>query len=348
MLKKHYGTVIIGAGPAGLACALSLRRLGITDVLTAERYVFPRDKCCAGYITGKTKKKYASYGLDAEECGYSFIDDFRLFFRYREKQKIKNRFLYTGRNINRVELDDAFFRLAKASGIETAEGMCLTAHDAEAHTVTFNGNITVGYDKLVFADGTLGFGSRYQKTKSKNIAMQLIFPSELPDGIGIHFGVSRRGYGWVSTHRGITNVGLTDVYDKKVDYTALFRGFLDRLGIERDTSGLYGSFTPIGVRKPVIGDVYFVGDALGACDPFTLSGLRYGLDSGEAAAKSIAENDPRVIRRFASGLSVKFAVSRMIQRLFYLKPVAFLVFNVGCTCFSFVIRFFFDRFLNKK
>lgn len=349
MLKEYYDTVIIGAGPAGIACALTLLGLGVGDVLVADRHAFPRDKCCAGYITGKTKSKYESYGLDVEVCGYSFIEDFRLYYRFAEKQKIKNRFLYTGKNINRVELDLAFVRLARSKGVCVAENMRITANDTENNAATFNDSVRIRYGHIVFADGTLGFGSRYQKIRKKNIAMQLIFPSDMPDGIGIHFGVSRRGYGWVSTHGGVTNVGLTDVYDPETDYKKLFGGFLEKLGINADVSGLYGAFTPIGVRKPVIGgNTYFAGDALGACDPLTLSGLRYALASGEAAARSIAAEDPRIAGRFASGLSVRFALSRFIQRIFYLKPAAFLVFNVGCRCFSPVIRFFFNRFLNKK
>ena len=121
-------TIIIGAGPTGLACALRLHELGMTDVCVAEKCVFPRDKCCAGYVTNRTKAVYESFGLDFDAAGYSLIDDFRLIYRGREKQRIKNRFLYTSRRINRVELDDAFYRLAVSKGVRVYENRrsCVT------------------------------------------------------------------------------------------------------------------------------------------------------------------------------------------------------------------------------
>ena len=351
-MNDRYDVVVIGAGPAGLACALTLLDLGVRDVLVAEKYIFPRDKCCAGYITQKTVKVYRELGLDPADCGYTYIKDFRLFYGLSPRQYIDNRFLLTSREINRVALDDAFFRLAASRGIEIAENMPLTAHDPDSKTVTLGAEenrTAVRYGSLVFADGTNGFGSRYQKAKRRNLAMQLHFPSDRPDGIEIHFGITGRGYCWVSTSGGITNVGITDEYRKSTDYRALFRKFLRDIGEDPDLSGLYSAFTPIGVRRPVLpGNIYFAGDAMGACDPFTLSGLRNGLECGRKAAESVAKNDPSILRRFAGKLRFKFFFMRLLMKVFYLKPAKLFVFNVGCRCLRGVVRFFFDRFLNKK
>ena len=57
-VKENYNVIIIGAGPAGLSAALNLHKGGIRDILVVERFKFPRYKCCAGYITGKTKRAY--------------------------------------------------------------------------------------------------------------------------------------------------------------------------------------------------------------------------------------------------------------------------------------------------
>ena len=125
--------------------------------------------------------------------------------------------------------------------------------------------------------------------------MQLTFPCDKEEQISIHFGVTRRGYGWLSTYGGTANVGLTDVFDPEKDYGKTFAEFLSKLGADADASGLKGAFTPIGVGKAVIfSNVYFVGDAVGACDPLTLSGLRYGLASGEFCARAIAEKKPTI------------------------------------------------------
>ena len=349
MIKNHYHTVIIGAGPAGLACALTLMQHGADDLLVAEKYAFPRDKCCAGYITRKTEKEYLRFGLDPAECGYSFIKDFRLYYKLKCRQKIDNKFLFTSREINRVALDDAFFRLAAARGVQIAENMPITGHDPEKNTVILGNAHTVEYDNLVFADGTMGFGSSYQSSKRRNLAMQLIFHTDRPDSIEIHFGITGRGYCWVSTKDGVTNVGMTDEFRKALDYKKLFNSFLRDLGLEADTSALYAAFTPIGVRKPVIGgNVYFAGDAMGACDPFTLSGVSNGLASGEKAALSIAGSDPRIIKRYARALRVRFFFMRLLMKAFYVSWIRWAVFNVGCRFLGGAVTFFFNRFLNKK
>ena len=44
-----------GQAHLGLAAALTLLAEGISDIIVMERFTFPRYKCCAGYITGKTK-----------------------------------------------------------------------------------------------------------------------------------------------------------------------------------------------------------------------------------------------------------------------------------------------------
>lgn len=348
-MKDHYHTIIIGAGPAGLACALTLLEQGVDDLLVAEKHAFPRDKCCAGYITEKTVKAYQRFGLDPVDCGYSYIQDFGLYFQWRRRQKIDNKYLLTSREINRIALDDAFFRLAKARGAEIAENMPITDHEPDKNTVILGKTHSVSYDNLVFADGTMGFGSIYQRKKRRNLAMQLIFPSDRPDGIEIHFGVTERGYCWASTLNGVTNAGMTDEYRKATAYKELFAGFLKDLELETDLSGLYAAFTPIGVRKPVIGrNIFFVGDAMGACDPFTLSGVRNGLASGEKAALAIAKSNPRILERYARSLSVKFFFARLIMKLFYIPWIRWLVFNIGCGCLGGAVTFCFNRFLNKK
>ncbi len=349
-MKKKYQIIIIGAGPAGLSTALHLKQFGINDVLVIEKDVFPRYKCCAGYITTKTKKVYEKLGLNLKECHYSLIKDFGIFYKLEKRQTIENKFLYTNKQIDRVELDYEFYKLAKQEGICIKEGTQIKKHDMERSEIYFSNNERISYEKLVFADGTLGYGSKYQKYNKRNIALQLTFPSSKSDEIQIHFGITKHGYGWVSSYHGITNIGLTDVYNRKNNYKALFEKFIKQLNIEVGMKDLKGAFTPIGVRKPILNsNIFYVGDAVGACDPLTLSGLRYGLATGEKCALSISKNNNKIYEHYIQTLKCKFIIMQFVLKLFYVKSTLFLIFNVGCRYFGKIISFVFNHFfINKK
>ena len=350
---EKYKVIIAGAGPAGLAAAITLKELGMGDeILVIERFSFPRYKCCAGYMTGKTRKAYSEMGLDLDRVHYSLIKDFNIFHNFKKRQTIHNKFLYTNRKIDRVELDNAFFELAVSAGVQVRENTSIASHDrAEKYIVTADGE-ELHYDYLIFADGTSGYGSRYVPEKGRNIAMQLVFASDRPEEIQIHFGITKHGYGWVSSYGGVTNVGLTDRYEPDINYQDVFRGFMERLGFDEDLSRLKGAFTPMYVGRHdemAAEGIYFAGDAAGACDPLTLSVLRYALGSGKACAHAVASGDSRPYSRYMGSLRRKFAFMRLLMRIFYLKPVMFCVFSVGCRFFGGLIAAVFNNFfVNKK
>ncbi len=50
-----YDVIIIGAGPAGSACALALSNAGL-QVAIIDKYTFPRDKVCGDAIPGRAIK----------------------------------------------------------------------------------------------------------------------------------------------------------------------------------------------------------------------------------------------------------------------------------------------------
>ena len=166
--KKYYNVIIVGAGPAGISTALSLLKNGINDILIIEKYTFPRYKCCAGYITNKTLAAYKKFGLNVNDCHYSLIKDFNIFYKLKNRLKINNKFLYTNEKIDRVELDYEFFKLAKHKNVEILENTTITSHNMHANNLTLSNKIEIAYNYLVFADGTIGYGSRYQKKKKCN------------------------------------------------------------------------------------------------------------------------------------------------------------------------------------
>ncbi len=348
--KKFYNVIIVGAGPSGISTALELLKNGVKNVLVIEKYTFPRYKCCAGYVTNKTLEAYEKVGLNVNSCHYSLIKDFNILYKLKNCLRIDNKFLYTNEKIDRVELDYEFFKLAKDSGVEIWENTTITNHNMHENTLILTNKMEVVYNYLVFADGTMGYGSRYQKKKKCNIALQMTFDSTREEAIDIHFGITRKGYAWVSSFNGITNVGMTDVFKDKKDYKKIFANFLQSQNFSEDTTNLKSAFTPIGMRKAVINsNMLYVGDAVGACDPLTLSGLRYALLTGEMCAKAIARNKLKTYKNCICNLKFRFGFMRLMQKVFYIKGVMFITFNMFCRCFGkLVSKIFNNFFVNKK
>lgn len=87
-----------------------------------------------------------------------------------------------------------------------------------------------------------------------------------------------------------------------------------------NSKAIRGSFTPIGITKPIINNnIYFIGAAVGGCDPFTLSGLRYGITTGKLCATSIIEKNNRIYTKYLNIINIKFKLMYIIKRVFYLN-----------------------------
>ena len=72
--------------------------------------------------------------------------------------------------IDRVELDNTFAELAKSKGIQIKENTTISEHDADKKELKLSNGEILTYEKLIFADGTSGFGSRLQPARKKNIS----------------------------------------------------------------------------------------------------------------------------------------------------------------------------------
>ncbi len=60
---KRVNVVIVGAGPAGTACAAHLGTLSVGDVVLTDRHDFPRDKTCGSGLSPKGIKTLRDLGV---------------------------------------------------------------------------------------------------------------------------------------------------------------------------------------------------------------------------------------------------------------------------------------------
>ena len=122
-LQNHCDVLIVGAGPAGIAAALTLAATG-KDVLVIDKAVFPRDKCCGDGLTTGALRILEMLGFDPDSVpNYQVCTDVWL----RSPSGTEMQFALPTRGqfaaiAPRIELDNALVQLARSRNIRVLEG----------------------------------------------------------------------------------------------------------------------------------------------------------------------------------------------------------------------------------
>lgn len=314
MSSAESTVLVVGAGPAGCAAAITLARAG-RRVVVVDKAVFPRDKCCGDGLTTLALRELAPLGLRPEHVP-NWQSVHEVWLRSPSGREVCLPMPADGifaATTPRRELDAALVRLAIAAGAEVHEGKALTAvrafHDHVEADVEGLGTITAGH--LIAADGVwsptrklLGLAQpgylgewhafrQYARNVTGPAAQRLYvwfepdmlpgyawsFP--LPDGrVNLGFGVMRDG-----THNGKS-------------MAAQWAGLIDRphiraaLGPDVQLEERHTALPiPAGIDKAVLshGRVLFVGDAARATDVMTGEGIGQAVLTGRLAGEAIVE-----------------------------------------------------------
>jgi menaquinone-9 beta-reductase len=312
--------VVVGAGPAGTAAAITLARGG-AEVVVIDKATFPRDKCCGDGLTTGALRRLEHLGLDpATMPSWQVVDDVivrSVSGRVQTFPLPRGRGTYAA-VVRRTELDAALVDVARAAGAEVREGVGVAGVarvDAAVRVSTDDGDV-LDADYVIAADGVwsavrklTGAGDeegylgewhafrQYRKaTTAESRDLWVLFEEDL-----------RPGYAWsFPLADDIVNVGigiLRKPGEPTKDLGRRFRDVLDRsqfrdvIGESAEESPAKAWPIPARVEKTALdaldGRVLFVGDAARATDPMTGEGIGQALETGEYAAMAIlASADP--------------------------------------------------------
>jgi geranylgeranyl reductase family protein len=306
--------VVVGAGPAGIAAAITLHRAG-RSVIVVDKATFPRDKCCGDGLTTLALRELELLGLDPATVA-GWYDVTSAWLRSPSGREVELPLPATGRYAAvapRFDLDHQLVLLARSEGIEVRDGCAFQSLDvADEHVeidVDAIGTIACRY--VVAADGMWssvrkatgatieGYRGewhafrQYAEHVSGPAAERLIVwfePDLLP------------GYAWSFPLPGNrANIGfgvLRDGTRRVQDMAELWRELLTRphiseaLGHEFQLVGRHTAW-PIPARIDEIPltaqRVLFVGDAAAATDVMTGEGIGQALLTGRLAGEAIVE-----------------------------------------------------------
>jgi len=304
--------VVVGAGPAGTAAAIELRRAGRT-VVVLDKAVFPRDKCCGDGLTTLALRELEHLGLDPGTIT-DWFDVAGAAIRSPSGRDVYVPLPANGRFAAvapRLQLDDALVQLARKEGADVRDGHGFRGLRGTAldHVVVDADGLRIRTRYVVAADGMWspvrkatganpegyrgewhGF-RQYARNVTGTAATQLhvwFEPDLLP------------GYAWsFPLPDGRANIGFgvlrgegRRVQDMKQQWVDLLRRphVVEALGPGFELEDRHTAWPiPARVDTAVLatGRTLFVGDAAMATDVMTGEGIGQALLTGRLAAESI-------------------------------------------------------------
>ncbi len=281
-MKNRFDVIIIGAGPAGLACAQALAGSSLR-VLLVEKNEAIGPKNCAGALTR------TAAGFDIPE------DEARTFHSQLvgvdERPAVSIVLTHPLKMVERPALARHHAkRLEKASNLEFLTGTRVTGVGGD--TISTNRG-EFKYRHLVAADGSLSLVRRHLGLPVK-FGTGLYY--EVPQNSDeVHFqfktGIIRSGYFWIFPHLRHTNVGVCfnpDTFTAGLAKIAL-QQFLRERGFQRGSARLKGGLISHRYCGFHFGNIFLAGDAAGLASRPSGEGISFAMVSGREIGRRILD-----------------------------------------------------------
>ena len=319
MSAAPFDLLVVGAGPAGVAAAITAQRRGLSVALI-DRATFPRDKTCGDGLTAAALRHLEDLGVTVP--GLPTTQPIAtVMVRSPSGRVIELPLPDNGHYATvttRLDLDAALVNRAAEVGVPVITGAAVTAIDVtqtgvsvSTDTATFSARFVIGADghysavrRLVSPEPAHDLGSshafRQYFTGVEDDRLWVVFERDLLPGYAWVFplpgGRANVGLGVIRGSRGTRGEPI-----RGKELAARWRDVLTRpsiraiLGPRAEPEAAHrawpipAAFDP---RRCSAGRVLFAGDAAGVVDPMTGEGIAQALESGVLAAHAVADGGP--------------------------------------------------------
>jgi menaquinone-9 beta-reductase len=284
----QYDLIVVGAGPAGSACAITAARLG-AKVLLLEKDRFPRQKVCGEFVSPESLGLLQGLLEDGRFGSCPRIVSSRIFV---DNKTLTLPVSPAAQSIPRFDLDAALFQAAQRAGATAQEVIVAgeVRRNEIFHVVTSENTFTAR--AIVNATGRWSKLTQFDVAgKDKWLGLKAHFTeSAPPQSVDLYFFPG--GY-----------CGVTPVSANSVNACAMVRADVAHTMEEvfsqeprlRQRSlawrPLFSTVTtsPLYFREPATESdgTLLAGDSAGFIDPFAGDGISLALQSGTLAAESI-------------------------------------------------------------
>jgi geranylgeranyl reductase family protein len=319
LVHMNYDVVIVGAGPAGSACALALQKSGLRVALI-DQASFPRDKICGDAIPGKTFK--ALDYLNPEWSKELFHQDKSQSIQYvhfytDNKNSLTIQWVLPAINCTRTEWDNYLVDLVKKQTLtdfHPSTRVQRIERISNGFQVLLSTTDKVLTSKMVIGcDGAYSIVKRflpYHKNEKKQpaIAVRAYYKNVActsQEGNDVFFSKSiYPGYVWIfPLGNNIYNVGCGYIQHSKNTEAKPLRTLLQDLITTHPIiapkfknahpiTEIKGCALPLGLDSIPLSDegVLLCGDAASLIDPFIGHGIDKAMWSGILAGEQIIKS----------------------------------------------------------
>jgi geranylgeranyl reductase family protein len=309
--------LVVGAGPAGAAAAITARGHGL-DVVVVDKAAFPRDKTCGDGLTTAALTHLEALGVDVPHLGAEPVRSVVLVAPDRWQVELPlPEPGWHATVVERATLDAALVERARAAGATVLDGVGVddVRADGDALAVRAGDGLEWRARFVVAADGHY---SSVRRMTDRDPAPDLGAWHAVRQYFA-HVGDPRLwvlferdllpGYAWVfPLPDGRANVGFGVLRSAGYDGKALkglwtellarpsLRAVLGPRAEPEARSRAWPIPTAYRPERLVDGRILYAGDAAAVVDPMTGEGIAQALDTGAFAADAVAAGgDPNAV-----------------------------------------------------
>jgi geranylgeranyl reductase family protein len=331
-MAERVDVVVVGAGPAGAAAAITASARGLS-VVCVDKAEFPRDKTCGDGLTANALRLLEELGVSAADLGAAAPEFVRETVLVSPSGRRAELPLPTNGAhaavVTRRSLDAALVGVARRRGVDIREGCAIEElkPDADGVQLTLADGTVLDAAHVIAADGHWSTVRRALEPDAPrdlgewhavrqyfdgvdDERLWVIFERDLLPGYAWVFplpgGRANVGYG-VLRSDGRSGRELKDLWPALLARPVL-REILGPHARPSEAVHAWPIPTRYDPERLVHGRVLFAGDAAGVVDPMTGEGIAQAIETGMLAAEAIAtgRDYKRLVHR-AIGRDLRFA-----------------------------------------